>query len=415
MLTPIGFTVASMAEVRRPRLVLVARRPPFPLDNGARIRIHHLLSGLAQEFATTLVTYEHSADSPDGSYAPSAYQDAYPGVEVIALPGPAGGKRIQQALSLARPGSWTNGRYRSAALADEVRRQIEAHAPCVLQLEELGTAVMGPQPGALSVYGSHNVEQRILDLTARTGSLPRRLFNHVEAAKVRTEELRVWRSMDICLAVSELDAAAMRAAGARRVELCPNGAVAAERLPLASPSPGEPLRLLFVGSGSYTPYSNGLAWFVREALPLIRERMPALFDVVGEPPGRPVEADGVRYLGTVPSVEPHYSDCHAVVVPVFEGSGTRLKVIEAMNLGRPVISTRLGAEGLPVRAGDHYLEAEDASGFAAAAAQIVEWPEADLEALLRRARDAVHELSWTRIVARLAELYRSELRAAYPA
>jgi polysaccharide biosynthesis protein PslH len=415
MLTPIAFTVASMADVRGPRLVLVARRPPFPLDNGARIRVHHLLGGLSREFVTTLVTYEHAVDSPDGSYPASAYEDAYPGVEVIALPGPAGGKRGRQALSLARPGSWTNGRYASAALADAVRRQLEPGRPCILHFEELGTAVMGPQSGALNVYGSHNVEHRVLGLTARTGSVPRRVFNHIEAWKVRAEERRVWRSMDICLAVSELDARAMTEGGARRVELCPNGSVPADRLPLPERAAGDPVRLLFVGSGGYMPYTNGLAWFVREALPRIRERVPVVFDVVGEPPGRRVHGEGVRYLGTVPSVEPHYSACDAVVVPVFEGSGTRLKVIEAMTLGRPVISTRLGAEGLPVSAGADYLQADDAGGFAAAVARVAEWSAGDRERMLASAREAVRELTWPHIVERLVELYRSELRARYPA
>ena len=98
----------------------------------------------------------------------------------------------------------------------------------------------------------------------------------------------------------------------------------------------------------------------------VQARVPAEFDVVKYPPERPVTADGVRYIGPVASVEEWYERAHVAVVPVFEGSGTRLKIVEAMAKGRPVVSTRLGAEGLPIQAPKHYHQADDSEGFAAA-------------------------------------------------
>ena len=122
------------------------------------------------------------------------------------------------------------------------------------------------------MYCAHDVEHTILRLGAQVGSPPRRFFNAVEARKVGREEHRIWRTMDLCLAVSPLDAAAMEAGGARRVELCPNGAQSVGRLPLRPLGVDEPLRLLFVGSGSYAPYERGIAWFVREVLPVFDRR-----------------------------------------------------------------------------------------------------------------------------------------------
>jgi glycosyltransferase involved in cell wall biosynthesis len=102
-----------------------------------------------------------------------------------------------------------------------------------------------------------------------------------------------------------------------------------------------------------------------------------------------------------------------VVVPVFEGSGTRLKILEAMAYGRPVISTSLGAEGLPVVAGEHFLQADDPESFAAAAERLAEWslrPEDDeVESLIANAREAIVPLFWPAVAKRLVELYRSEL------
>jgi glycosyltransferase involved in cell wall biosynthesis len=218
--------------------------------------------------------------------------------------------------------------------------------------------------------------------------------------------------MDLCLAVSPLDAEQMRAGGARRVELCPNGTDPVAPLPLPSRDPAEPVRLLFIGKGCYEPYERGLRWLVSEVLPRIRATMPVSLDVVGAPPANPARAPGVRYAGVVDSVRPWYERAHVAIVPVFEGSGTRLKIPEALAYGRPVVSTSLGAEGLPLAAGDHYLQADDAAGFASAVietARACEEPERRLVPTLSAGRASIEELYWPTILRRLVDLYGGEL------
>jgi glycosyltransferase involved in cell wall biosynthesis len=169
---------------------------------------------------------------------------------------------------------------------------------------------------------------------------------------------------------------------------------------------------LFVGSGNYPPYERGIAWFVREVLPAVRARVPAALDVVGRLPERRITADGVHYAGPVPEVATWYERAHVAIVPVFDGSGTRLKIIEAMAQGRPVVSTRLGAEGLPIGAPDHYLQADSAEAFADSLLQVATWcrsGDGALLAMLERARSAIEPLLWDEVVRRLADLYRAEL------
>lgn len=193
------------------------------------------------------------------------------------------------------------------------------------------------------------------------------------------------------------------------VEVCPNGTDRVVQLPPRRRDPGEPFRMLFVGSASYRPYEVGLAWFVREVYPQLAAADDVRLDVVGHPPRRPVHAPGVSYLGRVDSVLPHYERAHVVIVPVFEGSGTRLKILEAMAYGRPVVSTALGAEGLPITPGDHYIAAEDARGFAAELLALALRVRGDerVDALLARARLAVEPLFWDAIVPTLVRSYRS--------
>jgi hypothetical protein len=208
----------SMSNAARPSLVFAACEPPYRLDNGARIRTHHLLTGLAHAFETVFVTFDHNPDDPGGPFGKEELEQLYPNVEVITELGNGRAKRADQALSLLRRRSWTNGRYQSRAFTETVRGAVTAKRSRIVHFDDLGVAQIGPVAGAFSAYSSHNVEQRILSHGARTGSPPRRLFYGVEALKVGSEERRVWRSMDLSLAVSPLDGRAMSAGGARRVE-----------------------------------------------------------------------------------------------------------------------------------------------------------------------------------------------------
>lgn len=398
-------------DVARPSLVFVTRRAPFPLDNGGRIRSHRLVMGLASRFRVTLVTYEHHRRSPDGHTSRAALERLLPGVEVRTVPGLGPDKRLRQARSLFSRRSWAFGQYGlarfGAAVADAIRDQEAA----ITHFADPGVAQFGPLPGTVNVYAPDNIEHRIQQQGGAGGNAVRHLFSAVEWRKVLAEEQRLWRTMDLSLAVSEVDAEAMRAGGARRVMVVPNGADPVEPFPLPRRAPGDPLRLVFVGSGGYRPYELGLAWLVSDVLPLVRAKVPVTLEVVGRRPQRPVAGEGVRYVGVVPSVAPWYEGAHAAVVPVHAGSGTRLKMVEALAYGRPVISTGLGAEGLPVEAGTHYLRGDDAGDFASALLDVAarcERPEARLAGMLAAGRSAVSALLWPRIVEDLARAYLVE-------
>lgn len=399
-------------ETLKETLVFAARRPPVPLDNGARIRTCRLLSGLSQVFATTFVTFAHHPDSPDGHVTSDGLEELFPEVDIVRVPGLGPGKRRAQLRSLTWRRSWEVGRYRLPAFSTALKAEIALRSPAVVHFDDLGVGQFGPVGAGLNVVATHNVDHRITRESAKVARGGRRLYGEVEWRKLRQEERRIWRSMPLCLAVSEFDAEQIRAAGARRVELCPNGADPVPPLPAPRRAPDEPLRVLFVGSGAFQPYERGLAWFVTEVLPQVRRAVPVEFDVVGQRPRRPVNAEGVRYAGFVESVAPWYERSHVVVVPVFQGSGTRLKVIEAMAYGRPVVSTRLGAEGLPIRANDHYLEADNPDDFAHALIAVARRCTSSDDSStqwLASARDAIAPLFWPNIVAGLANLYRVEM------
>jgi glycosyltransferase involved in cell wall biosynthesis len=216
----------------------------------------------------------------------------------------------------------------------------------------------------------------------------------------------------------------MREGGAREVVVVPNGTDPVEPLPPPALAAGEPLRVLFVGLGNYWPNEHGIAWMVREVLPRLRARgVHVVFDVVGSPPDAPVHDQDVVYHGRVPDLREAYERAHVVVAPLFLGSGTRLKVVETMAWGRPLVSTSVGAEGLPVRPGDHYVCADDPDAFADAVAGLgarIAGGDRGITTMLEAARTAVEPLFWPGIAARLGDVYdeaarsRSSPRSARP-
>jgi glycosyltransferase involved in cell wall biosynthesis len=135
-----------------------------------------------------------------------------------------------------------------------------------------------------------------------------------------------------------------------------------------------------VGNMGHPPNADGAVWLCREVLPLLRgaRRDPVTVGLVGFDPPRRVRAlaaiDGVEVAGGVADVGPWYGDCDIVVCPVRSGSGTRIKILEAMSYGRPVVTTTLGAEGVACAPDRDILVADGAEGFASACLRLAASP-----------------------------------------
>jgi glycosyltransferase involved in cell wall biosynthesis len=386
-----------------PQVIFATHRPPWPLDNGARIRTARLAQGLSRSLDLTLVTFDRGPAWEQATPGRAELEALLPRARVelvpFADPSPASADTFGTIASAA----W--GTYATPELRAVLARLVDARPGAVLHLDSpgAGLAGLGLAPGR-TAYSAHNIEYLVWREVASRRPAAQRGYVEIEWRKIELEERRCWQGADLCLAVSEVDAAAMRAGGARRVEVCPNGADPRDPLPPAGLGRAQPVRLVFVGFAGYWPYEHGLAWLVEEVIPLARDRAPVILDVVGEAPPEPASGPDVTYHGRVDDVTPFYAAAHALVIPMFEGSGTRLKAVEAAFLGRPVISTALGVQGLPLRPDEHYLRAETAEEWVAAVDRL-RTEGAEVAAMAARARDAVADLEWPRIAERLAGTY----------
>jgi polysaccharide biosynthesis protein PslH len=350
------------------RVLVVSAHPPLPLDNGGRLRTFHLLEELSQRAEVKLVTL----DRVPGGEAPctaDAIEHALPalqGTRTVAIP--AARKRGRQLATLISGDSYTLHLYRTPALVAAVREGVLEFEPDIVHCETLFCAYVLPSARedgprwVLSMFNHESLLKRRLANDANEW-LRRALYRR-EATALQRLERRYIPRFDHVLAVSDRERDVFAALGTDALTI-PNGAtpLPEPQGPPQSPAPGEPLRLLFVGSLNYEPNARGIEWFANEVAPRVRERVAIDIEVVG-PGRRGPELPGVRYLGRLEDLGPAYERAHAAVVPLRAGAGSRLKVVEALARGVPLVSTSLGVEGYDLIDGVHALIADDPAALA---------------------------------------------------
>jgi glycosyltransferase involved in cell wall biosynthesis len=179
------------------------------------------------------------------------------------------------------------------------------------------------------------------------------------------------------------------------------------------PSGREPFTLLFLGSFRHLPNVEALQWFLKEVFPKIRAAEPrARLVIVGsDPPPRHSlrDAEAIEMIGFVEDVREPLSRCAVFVCPILAGSGIRVKLLEAFAAGIPVVSTRVGAEGLADKDGEVCALADDPAAFAAHAVRLLQ-DQAEAESLARRARaEVIAKRDMRVITGKLVESYRAEV------
>ncbi len=222
-----------------------------------------------------------------------------------------------------------------------------------------------------TVLFQHNVESTLWQRMASTESnLVKRFAYQLEAKKMARYERRALARFHHVIAVSEHDRQQMLAMDPScAISVVPTG-VDTQKYLMAPPASANPPRIVFTGSMDWEPNIDAIDYFCREIFPSVRAEFPsAVFQVVGRNPHPRVKqlaSASVEVTGTVPSVAEYLRDATVVVVPLRIGGGTRLKIFEAMAMGKALVSTTIGAEGLDIESGRDLLLADDAAAIAQA-------------------------------------------------
>jgi glycosyltransferase involved in cell wall biosynthesis len=392
------------------KILFLCPQPLWPVNTGARLRNFHLAKALCAHADVSIL---------------QAVQPGEP-------PTPPPSTPFQSVLSAARGKSYTLGNvlrgmkgplpvtvlnYASKDIERALVAALRGGAYDAIQIESIHMApyletIRHYAPTAAVVLDWHNVESELIRQYAVSTANPAKKLVAARTAGLlyRMEEAAL-KDFSAHTVVSKLERDKLiKRAPLARIQVIANGvdtAAFARGGPLAVDSPRR--TLLFVGSMDYHANSEAVLWFCREIWPEMAAEFPQLdFKIVGRnPPAVVQNLAGPRIIvtGTVDDVRPYYHEAFSVLVPLRVGGGTRLKILEAMAAGVPVISTRLGAEGIAAEEGKQILLADTPADMAAAIRTLLTEPDvaSDLRSSARTLVETQYD--WQVLGRKLAELY----------
>ena len=404
--------------LRQPLSVLfVTPFLPSPPSFGAQRRLHELIKGVAVSNDVSVLSLVDPSENQDEAIrATEEYCRRVVTVSNPAYHASRARKRLLQLASLGSPHSyeWLGHSEEPFRAALE---QMLAHRYDVVHFE------LAPMAGYAAACGvgralrpilcldEHNIEYDIVRRTAHgEAGAVRRAYSAIEWRKVRREERHAWSHLDGCTVTSVRDQEMLLSdEPTAHTAVVPNGVDLDFFCPPVDAAPHEPQTILFFGAMDYYPNTDAMLFFLREVFPKLVARYPLLrLSIVGRKPPEDVVAQAganVEVTGVVDDVRPWLERADAVIVPLRIGGGTRLKILEAMAMGKAVVSTTLGAEGLEVVSERDLLVADDAASFVTQIGRVLDDP-----ALGRRLGTSARQVvtsrySWKQAVESLSTFY----------
>lgn len=360
------------------RILWIKTELLHPIDKGGKIRTYQMLRSLARDHDVTYLCLD------DGSASSEDRKNAHEYcTRLVTVPFHPTKKRslaffIDLLKNMFSNLPYAVSRYHSKLLRQRVTELAHEHDLVICDFLFPSYSV----PDGLqvpTVLFQHNVEALIWERRASVPqNLIRRAYMREQWRRMRRFEREECRRLDHVVAVSSSDAHIFRSEyEVRSVSDVPTG-VDLEFFSPRAPRPEDNPELIFVGSMDWLPNEDAVCWFCEEILGRVRGLEPRVrLTIVGRSPGAAVrklaeENSGIVVTGTVPDVRPYLERGAVFVVPLRIGGGTRLKIYEAMAMGIPMVSTTIGAEGLPVRNEEHLLIADTPEEQATAIIRLLE-------------------------------------------
>ena len=348
------------------RILWVKGGKLLPVDTGGKIRSYNLLRQLAARHEVTLLSYYDG--QRDSAYESEIVEHFSRAVAVST--GRPDSSAIDYLRHIFSPAPYAVTKFTSAQAAALIREWMAGRSFDVAVCDFLSASLNFPaEMQTPTLLFQHNVESILWTRQADYEPNPiKRIAFKLEAAKMIRYETKAVNRFDHVIAVSENDRENMsRMTDVSRITVVPTGVDLEAFRQEPSSDPTEPV-VVFTGSMDWEANIDGVEYFCSEIWPSVLKAVPgARFRIVGRNPHprvRALASGSVEVTGTVPSVIDHLREAAVFVVPLRIGGGTRLKIYEAMAMGKAVVSTSVGAEGLDVEDGRDILLADTAPAFA---------------------------------------------------
>jgi sugar transferase (PEP-CTERM/EpsH1 system associated) len=348
-------------------LLFIAPRLPYPADTGGKIRTINILKQIARHANVHLVCF--SFDPKDEEYQKVIEKDRIK-VTLVAMKESSFLEKANNVLLNAQPHSIA--KYDSLEMFEEIKRIVSKEKFDAVHVDHLH---MGHYRSCFAdlpaVLDEHNVEYRILErcVDVEKSWLKRQLFLF-QAAKMKKFEQKIIQEFSACLAVSQDDQKLLNELGLSHipVHVIPNG-VDTDFFRTQDIKIKAPEAVVFTGSMDWLPNDDAAVYFCNEILPLIWKDKPNLkFYIVGKSTSSTLQDfakndSRVVVTGRVEDVRVFVDNAQVFVVPIRVGGGTRLKILEAMSMQKPIVSTTLGAEGIQYTNGKDIVIADSPADF----------------------------------------------------
>lgn len=390
-----------------------------PVDKGGRIRTYNMLRELRRAHHVTYLALDDGAGGREARERAAEYCHELVTVPHATRPKFTAGFYLELAQNMVSGLPYFMKKYESGAMRREVARLAGAGGFDVVVCDFLQPSVNVPDGlPAAAVLFQHNVEAMIWRRHYEVQKNPlKRAYLYGQWVKSWRYERRACRRFDRVVAVSREDAEVMRHEyGVGAVEDVPTG-VDTEFFRPRGAEQRRAHELVFTGSMDWLPNEDAIRFFTEQVMPLVRRAVPGVtLTVVGRNPYPGLVELGRRdpsvvVTGRVDDVRPYMERAAVYVVPIRVGGGTRLKIYEAMAMEKPVVSTTVGAEGLPVRDGEEIVIADGADAFAAAVVRLLT-DDGAARSLGGRGAALVRErYGWARVAERFAEICERAVEA----
>ncbi len=369
----------------------------LPVDTGGKIRSYNILRQLASGHEVTVLTFYRGRRDPEYEHEIGR---CFPGAmtfHALASDFHPVGRVVDYVRHLASRAPYVVAKFSSREVQRVLASGVGYGRFDVAVCDFVDAAVNFPPVLVTpTVLFQHNVESELWRRQAEVESnWVRKLVFKLEAAKMREYETGVLQRFHHVIAVSEKDRDLMsRMVDRSRITVVPTGVDLQQYRPVVGLQPWKPL-VVFTGSMDWEANTDAMEYFCREIWPRVLAAVPeARFRIVGRTPHSRVQrlaCGSVEVTGTVATVAKHLGDAAVVVVPLRIGGGTRLKIFEAMAMGKAVVSTSIGAEGLDVHHGRDIWLADTPPDFA--------------DGIVKLLRDPVFRQTYERAAAELAAQY----------
>ena len=359
------------------KILFLSPTVPFPLTDGGRIRVFNLLKQIAARSDVTLLALETQPTDADGV---AELQQL--GIQVHLVPNAPTLPRLSLrtlVTAFLKRQPITVARYALPTYRQKFREFVATEDYDLVHYEMFHTAQFQTDTNLPGVLSQQNVDSAIWRRLCGETTNPFYKFAYwTQQLAFQRYERVISPKFDAVTCTSDIDAAVFQQHCAEdSIEIIPNGVDVTHYQPDFTSE--APAHLIYIGSMDWYPNEDAVAFFTDDILPGIRSEVPDMrFSIVGGNPSARVqklaERDGVIVTGRVPEIKPYFAEATVFVVPLRIGSGTRLKILEALAMGKAIVSTSVGAEGLDLKDGEEIFIADAPKLFAEAVTRLLTDP-----------------------------------------